>query len=183
MRERRVDRYDPLPPALRLPHVQEPSREVDVVPGKPEQLAPAQAGVGEEGKQEPVAFGPAAEVPLPDVPAVRRGEQPLELRHRQHVRECFPFHRRPQRPNRVTLELLVVDEEAEERLQRRRRPRLTRGRRLALRVLGQEGAQVRRPHLGFFYGYRDVVSQFVQIAAPLSPWSRLRGARSSRALR
>ena len=56
-RQRRMDRHHALTTALRLPHVQEPSREVDVVPGKPEQLAPAQAGVGEEGKQEPVAFG------------------------------------------------------------------------------------------------------------------------------
>ena len=49
--ERRMDRDRPLPAALRLAHAHQPAREVDVVPVEPEQLAAAQAGVGEEREQ------------------------------------------------------------------------------------------------------------------------------------
>jgi hypothetical protein len=39
-----------------LAHAEQPLLEVDVLPVEPAQLAAAQAGVGEEGEQEPVAL-------------------------------------------------------------------------------------------------------------------------------
>jgi hypothetical protein len=50
-----------------------PPLEVDVVPVEPEDFAAAQAGVGEEGEQEPVALAPAGEVARPDVVALDDG--------------------------------------------------------------------------------------------------------------
>jgi hypothetical protein len=46
--ERGVDRHDSLAASLRLADVQEAPSEVDVVPVEAKQLAPAQAGIGEE---------------------------------------------------------------------------------------------------------------------------------------
>jgi hypothetical protein len=75
------------------------------------------------------------------------GEQSLELAHRQHVGERLALLRRPQWQRRVAHQPLLLDEEAEERLERRRRPRLARHRRPPLLFLGEEGAQVRHLHL------------------------------------
>ena len=145
-----MDRDRPLPAALRLPHPEQPAREVDVVPVEPEQLAPAQAAVGHQREQQPVALGPCRGSAAPRCRARPGcGEQPLELAHRQHVRQHLALLRRPQRQRRVAQQPLLLDEEAEEALQRRRRPRLARGRRPACSCsLGEEGAQVRHLHLG-----------------------------------
>src|SRR5712691_1009217 len=47
-------------------------------------------------------------------------EQPPELAHRQHIGERLALLRCPQRQRRVADEALLLDEEAEEALQRRR---------------------------------------------------------------
>src|SRR5205823_14416726 len=47
-RERGVDRDRALPPALRLPHAEQPAREVDVVPLETEELTPSESRVGHQ---------------------------------------------------------------------------------------------------------------------------------------
>jgi hypothetical protein len=76
------------------------------------------------------------------------GEQALELAHGQRVRQRFPLLGRPQRQRRVAHDPLLLDEEAEEALERRRRPRLARDRRPSLLLLREERAQVGHPNLG-----------------------------------
>jgi hypothetical protein len=146
--ERGMDRDRPLPSALRLPNPEQPAREVDVVPVKPDQLAAAQSALRHQREQQPVALRLAREVPLPEVVANWLREQSLELAHRQRVREHLSLLRRPQRQRRVAQDALLLDEEAEEALERRRRPRLARDSRAALLLLGEEGAQVHNPNLG-----------------------------------
>jgi hypothetical protein len=75
-------------------------------------------------------------------------EQALELAHRQHVRERLRLLRRPQRQRRVAHDPLLLDEKAEEALERRGRSRLARHRRPRPLLVGEEGAQVRHLHLG-----------------------------------
>src|SRR5207253_9625663 len=77
--ERGVDRDGALAAALRLTHAKQAPLEVDVVAAEPEQLAAAQAGVGEEGEQHPVALAPAGMSAGPDVVAFDRLQQPGEL--------------------------------------------------------------------------------------------------------
>jgi hypothetical protein len=125
-RERGVDRDRSLPAALRVSHPQQSPREVDVVPVEPEQLASAEAGVGHEREREPVALGLPVEVALPELVAAGLSEETLEFAHGQDVGENLALLRRPQRQRRVADKPLLLDEEAEERLQRRRRPRLAR---------------------------------------------------------
>jgi len=67
--------------SLRLPHVQQPAREVDVILGEPEQHASPQPRVGEERQQEAIALRLPYEVPPPEIAAGGRGEEPLELGH------------------------------------------------------------------------------------------------------
>src|SRR5215216_6364348 len=81
-----VDRDRSLPAALRLAHLEEARREVDVVPVEPEQLAAAQTCVGHQCEQEAVALRLGVEMPLPDLAPAGDSEQALELAHRQHVR-------------------------------------------------------------------------------------------------
>jgi hypothetical protein len=81
-------------------------------------------------------------VPLPEVVAPGLGEQALELSHRQRVRQRFLLLRRPQRQRRIADDSLLLDEEAEEALERRGGPRLARDGRTALLLLREEGAQV-----------------------------------------
>jgi hypothetical protein len=52
------------------------------------------------------------------------------------------------RNGRVPQQPLLLDQKAEEALQRRRRPRLARYRRTSFLLLGEEGAQVRHLHVG-----------------------------------
>jgi hypothetical protein len=77
--ERGVDRHDPMPAALRLADVEQMPFEVDVLPVECEQLAAAQAGVGEEREQGLVALALAREVALPDVVALDRLQQAGDL--------------------------------------------------------------------------------------------------------
>ena len=60
--ERRVDWDRPLPTALRLPHSQQPPREIDVIPVEAEQLAAAKTRVGEKREQQPVPLRLRVEV-------------------------------------------------------------------------------------------------------------------------
>src|SRR5215217_7885272 len=143
-----VDRDRSLPAALRLAHLEQAPREVDVVPVEPEQLAAPQTRVGHQREQQAVALRLGMEVPLPDLRSSRGGEQALELSHRQHVREHLALLRRPQRQRRIAQQALLLDQEAKEALQRRGRPRLTRDGRPALVFAREEGAQVRHLHLG-----------------------------------
>jgi hypothetical protein len=129
--------------AFCLPNPQEPPGEVDVVPVEPQQLAPAQARVRHQREQEPIALRLAGEVALPQIVSLGLGEQPLELAHRQRVRQCLPLLRRSQRQCRVAEDSLLLDEEAEEALQGRGCSSLARHGRPALLLLGEEGAQVR----------------------------------------
>jgi hypothetical protein len=57
------------------------------------------------------------------------------------------FLGRPQRQRRVADDSLLLDEEAEEAFERRRRPRLARERWATLLLLSEEGAQMRHLHL------------------------------------
>jgi hypothetical protein len=136
-----------LPSALGLAHAQQPARQVDVVPVESEQLAAAQAAVGRHRQQQPVPFGLAVEVPLPQLGASRLGEQPLQFAHGQHVGKRLALLRCAQRQRRIAQQPLLLDEEAEETLQRRRRARLARDRRAPLLFAREEGAQVRHLHL------------------------------------
>jgi hypothetical protein len=70
-REGGVDRDRPLPPALRPPNSQQSASEVDVVPVESDQLTPAEAAIGHQGEQEPIALRLAWEVALPEVVACR----------------------------------------------------------------------------------------------------------------
>jgi hypothetical protein len=88
------------------------------------------------------------EVPLPDIVAPGLGKQTLELAHRQHVGKRLPFLRRPQWQSWVAHEPLLLDEEAEERLEPRGRPGLARNGRPPLLLGGEKGAQVGQLHLG-----------------------------------
>src|SRR5215210_7267947 len=146
--ERGVDRDRPLPPALRLAHLEQAPREVDVVPVEPEELAAPQTCVGHQREQEAVALRLGMEVPLPDLLLSCGREQALEFSHRQHVGEHFALLRRPQRQRRIAQQTLFLDQEAKEALQRRGRPRLTRDGRPTLVFAREEGAQVRHVHLG-----------------------------------
>jgi hypothetical protein len=124
----------------------EPSFEADVVPVESQELAAAEAGVGEESEQEPVAFALAGEVTLPDVVVLGRRKQPRHLAPVEHVRQYLSLLRCAQHECGIAVEGLVLDAEAEEALQRRDRPRLTSERRPALRLGGEEAAQVGRAH-------------------------------------
>ena len=104
-----MDRHDPLAAALGLADREQPPLEVDVVPVEPEQLAAAQAGVGEEREQQPVALAPAGMLALPDVVALDRVQQAGELAPVEHVRQRLALLRRAQHERRVALELLVLD--------------------------------------------------------------------------
>lgn len=77
-----MDGHDPLAAALRLAHVEEPPLHVDVAPVESQELALAQAGIGEEGEQQPVALALAGEVALPDAP-VNLERSPAEPAHEQ----------------------------------------------------------------------------------------------------
>src|SRR6266545_4835797 len=137
--ERGVDRDRALPAALRLAHPQQPPREVDVVPVEAEQFASSESRIRHQGEQEPVALRLSIEAALPELVASGLDEQPFELAHRQHVRERLPLLRRSQRQGRIADESLLLDEETEEALERRRAPRLARDRRSPLLLLGEEG--------------------------------------------
>jgi hypothetical protein len=121
--------------------------EVDVLPVEPEQLAAAQAGVREEREQKPVALAPAGMVALPYVVALDRLQQPGELAPVEHVGERLPLLRGAQHERRVALQHLVLDQEAEETLDRGDGAGLACERRPPLRLGGEEPAQVRRAHL------------------------------------
>jgi hypothetical protein len=82
-----------LPAALSVADAYQASIEVDVVPVEPEQLAAAQAGVGEKGKHQPVALAFAGEVSLPDVVAVGDVEQAGEFAPVEHVGQRLPLLR------------------------------------------------------------------------------------------
>jgi hypothetical protein len=142
-----VDRDGALPAALCPPHSEQSPGQVDVVPFEPKKLAPSQSRVRHERQQQSVALWLAREVALPEVVARRLGEQALELAHRQRVREGLALLRRPQRQRRIAHDSLLLDEEAKEQLQRRRRPRLARDGRPALLLFGKESAQVGDPNL------------------------------------
>ena len=103
-----MDRHDPLAAALRLADLEQPPLEVDVLPVEPEQLAAAEAGVGEEREQEPVALALTVMLALPDVVALGRVEQARELAPVEHVGERLALLRRPQHERRVALDLLVL---------------------------------------------------------------------------
>lgn len=60
-----VDGDDALAAALGVADAQEAAVQVDVVPIEAEQLGPAEAGVGEEGEQEPVALALAVVLAVP----------------------------------------------------------------------------------------------------------------------
>jgi len=120
----RGGRDNPLPPALCLAHLKQPPFEVDVVPVESEQLAAAQTRVGEERKQEPIAFAFAAMLPLPDVIPIGCSEQVGELAPVEHIRQRLALARCSQHVRRVSLEDLVLDQKAKEALQRGDCPRL-----------------------------------------------------------
>jgi hypothetical protein len=107
----------------RLAHPDEPAFQVDVVPVEAEELAAAQAGVGERASISRSRTRRPG-LPLQDVVALGRLEQAGELAAVEHVGERLALPRRPQHEGRVALEVLVLDAEAEERLQRRHRARL-----------------------------------------------------------
>jgi hypothetical protein len=142
-----VDRDDPRAAALGPAHAQQAPLEVDVVDVEPEQLRAAQPGVGEQRQQQPVALALAGVLALPHVAALDRAQQPAELALVEHVRQRLRLLRRAQHRGRVALDRLVLDQEAEEPLQRRDRARLARRRRPPLRLCGQEAAQLRRADL------------------------------------
>lgn len=142
-----MDGDRPLPAALRLAHPQQAAGEVDVVPVEPDQLAATEPAVGHHRQEQPVALRLAGEVALPQVATAGLDEQPLQLAHGEHVRQHLALLRRAQRQRRVALEPLLLHEEAEEALERRRRPRLARHRRPGALLVGEEGAQMRYPHL------------------------------------
>ena len=87
------------------------------------------------------------EVTLPQLRPTGLDEQALELAHRQYVGQRLALLRRPQRQRRIADQSLLLDEEAEEELERRGRPRLARDGRPPLLLLRQEGPQVRHLHL------------------------------------
>jgi hypothetical protein len=80
------------------------------------------------------------EVTLPQIRATRLDEQALKLAHRQRVGQHLALLRRPERQRWIADDSLLLDEEAEEALERRGRPRLARDRGPSLLLLGQEGA-------------------------------------------
>jgi hypothetical protein len=125
--------------------------EVDVLPVEPEQLAAAQAGVREEREQEPVALALARVAALPDVVAFGRIEQAAELAPVEDVRQRLALLRRAQHLRRVAVDLLVLEQEAEEALECGDGARLARRRWAPDRLVDEETAQVGRPHLA----YRD----------------------------
>src|SRR5207244_3202676 len=141
--ERGVDRHDPLAATLRPPHLHEPPLEVDVLPIEAEQLAASQPGIGEEREQEPVALALTVMLALPDVVALGRVEQPYQLAAVEHVAERLALLRRPQDERRVALDLLVLEQEAEEALERGDGARLARRCRPPHRLLREEATQMR----------------------------------------
>src|SRR6266852_5768922 len=88
---------------------------------------------------------------LPDVVALGRFEQPHELAPVEHVRKRLALLRRAQHLRRVTVDPLVLEQEAEEALERGDGARLARGRRPPDRLVDEEAPQVGRAHLA----YRD----------------------------
>jgi hypothetical protein len=86
---------------------------------------------------------------LPDVVALGRIQQPRELAPVEHIRERLALLRRPQHERRVALELLVLEQEAKEALERGDRARLARGRRPAGRLVGEEAPQIRGAHFAY----------------------------------
>ena len=142
-----MDRDRPLTAALGLPDPHEPARQVDVVPVEAKKLASPEAAVRHQRQEQPVAFRLAGEVPLPHLCPAGDREQPLELAHRQHVGQRLPLLRRPQRKRGIAEKPLLLDEEAEEEFQRRRRARLARGGRARVLLTREEGAQVSHLHL------------------------------------
>jgi hypothetical protein len=95
--------------------MEQASRQVDVVPVEPEQLAPAQPCIGHQREQQLVALGLARGVALPELVPAGLDEQALKLAHRQHVGESLALLRCSQRQRRVTDEALLLDKEAEGR--------------------------------------------------------------------
>ena len=143
-----MDRDRPLPAALRLADAQQPPLEVDVVPVEAEQLAAAQAGEGKQGEQQPVALALAAGS---GAPTGRRGRSRASRRASSRWSSTsgstsrFFGVRSDER--RVALQVLVLDTEAEEALERRHRARLARRRRPPLRLARRGSARrSRRPH-------------------------------------
>src|SRR5262245_36558842 len=121
-------RHDPLAAALRSPHLEQAPLQVDVRPIEAEQLAPAQARIGEEGEQKAVALALTVMLALPDVGALGCVEQSRELAPVEHVRERLALLRCPQDEGWVAVDLLVLEQETEEALQRGDAPCLARRR-------------------------------------------------------
>jgi hypothetical protein len=95
----------------------------------------------------------------------------LELVHRQRVRQRLALLGRPKWERRVASDSLLLDQEAEEALERRSRPRLARHGRPALLLLGEEGAQVRDSNL------RDVNPLTLQVIQARRNVTLVSGAR------
>src|SRR4051812_6511657 len=86
--------------------------------------------------------------PFPDVVALHRTEEASQLTLAEHVGQRFALLRCPQHAGRVAFEPLVLDEEAEEALERGDGAGLARDGRSARRLVSQERAEVRWLHLG-----------------------------------
>jgi hypothetical protein len=125
-------------------HLQQAALEIDVLPVEAEQLASPQPGVCEQCKQEPVALALTVMLSLPDVAALGRAEQPHELAPIEDVRNRLALLRRAEHKCRVAVDLFVLEQEAEEALERGDRARLARRRWPARCLVGEKAAQVRR---------------------------------------
>jgi hypothetical protein len=124
-----VEGDDASPSALGPANSDQSVLEVDVLPVEAEQLRAAKAGVGEEGEQEPVALALAGVLARPDVVALDRAEEAAKLAAVEHVGERLPLLGGAEDRGRISLDLLVLGQEAEEALERRDAPRLARRRR------------------------------------------------------
>jgi hypothetical protein len=150
-----VDRDHALTAAFRLTNLEQPTVEIDVAPVEPEQLASAQPRVGKERDEQPIALALAGEVPLPDIVAFGRCEEPRHLALVEQVGERLALLRRAQNQRGVAVERLVLDTEAEEALERghcarlasERRPPLGFGRKEAAEIGGPNQAQIVEPAL------------------------------------
>jgi hypothetical protein len=78
------------------------------------------------------------------------GEQAGELAAVEQVGERLPLLRGAQHLGGVAVEVLILEQEAEEALQGRDRARLAAERRPPLRLVGEEGTQIERTHRAQF---------------------------------
>src|SRR4051794_21279458 len=81
---------------------------------------------------------------LPDLATLGRAQQARELLPVEHVREHLPLLRRPQDERGIAVDVLALEQEAEEGLECRDRARLARRCRPRLRFGAEKAAQIGR---------------------------------------